>query len=152
MSKKKPITCSSDSLHLDKENLVSGAQIYKYVKLGKIQLEEILQNELSADYFNGSWVSSHEIAYYDQEYNLCLYNITSKVVKHLIRFPLVVSNYSFRRLNSTLYLITLRQLSRELKGLQLSSDLKYLLWASESIELFRYSKLEKLKIYNIANK
>ena len=58
---------------------------------GRIQLDHILQNELAADYFNGSWVSFDEIAFYDLEYNLCLYNTTSKTVKHAIAFPYVVS-------------------------------------------------------------
>lgn len=85
--------CSSARLLVaDKDNLVSGTHVHKYAaKLGKIQLEEILQNELSADYFNGSWVSPEQIAYYDAEYNLCLYNSSSKVVTHLVRFPFVVS-------------------------------------------------------------
>lgn len=41
---------------------------------------------------------------------------------------------------------------QNLKGLILSNDLKYLLASSQTIEIFRYSRLEKLKIYDIENK
>ena len=60
-------------------------------KLARIQLENILQNELSADYFNGSWVSHEQLAWYDAEYNLVLYNSTSQTAKVAISFPFVVS-------------------------------------------------------------
>lgn len=60
-------------------------------KLARIQLENILQNELSAEYFNGSWASHEQLAWYDTEYNLVLYNSTSKKGKVAISFPYVVS-------------------------------------------------------------
>lgn len=64
-------------------------------KLGRITLDNVLQNELLPNYFNGSWTTGDGIVYYDAEYNLCLYNSTSKVIRHLIRFPYVVSFYLF---------------------------------------------------------
>lgn len=59
--------------------------------LKKIQLEEIFQNDLSANYFNGTWITNEYIAYYDEEYNLCLYHVPSKQRKILISFVQVVS-------------------------------------------------------------
>ena len=43
-------------------------------------------------------------------------------------------------------------MTKNLRGLQLSKDKQYLLWSkTEPTELFRYSKLSKLKIYDIHN-
>lgn len=58
----------------------------------EIELDEIFQNELNAEFFNGSWVSPTEIAFYDTEYNLCLYHVLSKTTRHHIRFMQVVSD------------------------------------------------------------
>lgn len=57
-----------------------------------IQLNEIFRDELSANYFNGSWISNNEIAFYDVEYNLCLYNVEQQITKQFIHFIQVVSN------------------------------------------------------------
>lgn len=101
-------------------------------KLQPIQLDEIFQNQLAANYFNGTWATDAKLAFYDLEYNLLTFDVRTGVVSKLIPFQHVLID--------------------NLKGLELSKDLRYLLTPSETIELFRHSKLERLRIYDIVNK
>nr|XP_027196831.1 prolyl endopeptidase FAP-like [Dermatophagoides pteronyssinus] len=100
--------------------------------LQPIELDEIFRDELSANLFNGSWISNNEIAFYDVEYNFCLYDVDQQITKRFIHF--------------------IQVLTKNLRGLQLSKDKQYLLWSkTEPTELFRYSKFSRLKIYDIHN-
>lgn len=78
-------------LTADKDTAQSSVVHSAEEKLARIQLENILQNELSAEYFNGSWASHEQLAWYDAEYNLVLYNTTSRKGHVAISFPYVVS-------------------------------------------------------------
>ncbi|UXI16219.1 putative UDP-glucose 4-epimerase [Sarcoptes scabiei] len=101
--------------------------------LKPIELEEIFRNELIATDFNGSWISDTEILFYDIEYNLKVYDVHLLHSRTLIKFTEV--------------------LTKNLRGLRLSSDQNYLLWSkSEPKEIFRHSKLEQLNIYDLQTK
>lgn len=58
--------------------------------LQPIELDEIFRDELSANLFNGSWISNNEIAFYDVEYNFCLYDVDQQITKRFIHFIQVV--------------------------------------------------------------
>lgn len=132
--------------------------------LQPIELDEIFRDELSANLFNGSWISNNEIAFYDVEYNFCLYDVDQQITKRFIHFIQVVSEkkilfviffifiFIFFFFQNPISSTFQNKLTKNLRGLQLSKDKQYLLWSkTEPTELFRYSKFSRLKIYDIHN-